>query len=139
MLTPTEIAQAVYGVLEIQEVPVNLSGVYDLFPSDLTRTDKSVIVHGTDTTYEYEVNSPFEEAQVIGRCFLGLFEAPSLTDEQLRSVEDFALALLIPEEDFRTRALVTGQGDALDVAGLAETYGVPKAAIVARAHGLYLA
>ena len=118
--------------------PSNLNRIYQAFEANLRRNDdQSVTVISPEAEYTYAdaQRSPFDEAQVIGRAFLGL-HSPDLTEDQVVALEEFALELLMPEWNFREACWVNGEGGELNLAAVAERYGVSKELVAKQARKL---
>ena len=118
--------------------PSNLNRIYQAFEANLRRNDdQSVTVISPEAEYTYAdaQRSPFDEAQVIGRAFLGL-HSPDLTEDQVVALEEFALELLMPEWNFREACWVNGEGGELNLAAVAERYGVSKELVAKQASKL---
>ena len=115
--------------------PSNLNRIYQAFKANLLRNnDQSVTVISTEAKYTYAdaQRSPFDEAQVIGRAFLEIY-SPDLNEDQVVALEEFALELLIPEWNFREACWVNGEGGELNLAKVAERYGVSKELVARQA------
>lgn len=115
--------------------PSNLNRIYQAFEANLRRNDdQSVTVISPEAEYTYAdaQRSPFDDAQVIGRAFLGL-HSPDLTEDQVVALEEFALELLMPEWNFREACWVNGEGGELNLAAVAERYGVSKELVAKQA------
>ena len=118
--------------------PSNLNHIYKAFEANLRRNDdQSVTVHTTDSEYTFAdaQKSSFDEAQVIGRAFLEL-HSPDLSEDQVASLEEFALELLMPEWNFRQTCWTKGEGGDLNLAAVAEQYGVSKELVAKHAINL---
>lgn len=118
--------------------PSNLNRIYQTFEANLRRNDdQSVTVISPEAEYTYAdaQRSPFYEAQVIGRAFLEL-HSPDLSGDQVASLEEFALELLMPEWNFRQTCWTKGEGGDLNLAAVAEHYGVSKELVAKNAINL---
>ena len=118
--------------------PSNLNHIYKAFEVNLRRNDdQSVTVLTTDSEYTFAdaQKSSFDEAQVIGRAFLEL-HSPDLNEEQVASLEEFALELLMPEWNFRQTCWTKGEGGDLNLAAVADHYGVSKELVAKHAINL---
>lgn len=115
--------------------PSNLNLIYQAFEANLRRNDdQSVTVISPEAEYTYAEaqRSPFDEAQVIARAFLEIY-SPDLNEDQVVALEEFALELLIPEWNFREACWVNGEGGELNLAAVAEHYGVSKELVAKQA------
>ena len=115
--------------------PSNLNRIYQAFEVNLRRNDdQSVTVISPEAEYTYAdaQRSPFDEAQVIGRAFLEIY-SPDLNEDQVVALEEFALELLMPEWNFREACWVNGEGGELNLAAVAERYGVSKELVAKQA------
>lgn len=118
--------------------PSNLNRIYQAFGANLRRNgDQSVTVLSPEAEYTYAdaQKSSFDEAQVIGRAFLELY-SPDLSEDQVTSLEEFALELLMPEGEFREACWVNGEGGELNLAAVAERYCVRKEVVAKQASKL---
>ena len=137
-IDPTYLAHRLHKDFQLG-TPTNMALIYDSFPS-ISKNESGTVSYkdencGACFSYENATTTVFNEAQVLGRIFMDYLQ-PELSPEQVGELEEFALELLMPDEDFR-RACWTRETDGdLDIEKVAQDFSVPRQVAVRNAQRL---